>query len=112
MKKWIINLLLKFVNIEMIVDVVVGLIIKLLDYAKSKGKEGKGDSEDGLSDKKWDIAKNVVDIIGQACQYFVTIYADDNMSEDEEAKIKSDIIALLDKHNLSEKITDKIKDLA
>lgn len=106
MKKWIINLLLKFVNIEMIVDVVVGLIIKLLDYAKNKGK---GDSED---DKKWDVAKNVVDIIGQACQYFVTIYADDNMSEDEEAKIKSDIIALLDKHNLSDKITDKIKDLA
>lgn len=109
MKKWIINLLLKFVNIEMIVDVVVGLIIKLLDYAKNKGK---GDSEDDSNDKKWDIAKNVVDIIGQACQYFVTIYADDNMSEDEEAKIKSDIIALLDKHNLSDKITDKIKDLA
>lgn len=106
MKKWIINLLLKFVNIEMIVDVVVGLIIKLLDYAKSK------DDSDDSSDKKWDVAKNVVDIIGQACQYFVTIYADDNMSEDEEAKIKSDIIALLDKHNLSEKITDKIKDLA
>lgn len=106
MKKWIINLLLKFVNIEMIVDVVVGLIIKLLDYAKSKGK---GDSED---DKKWEIAKNVVDIIGQACQYFVTIYADDTMSEDEEAKIKADLLALLDKHNLSDKITDKLKDLA
>lgn len=106
MKKWIINLLLKFVNIEMIVDVVVGLIIKLLDYAKSKG------DNDDSSDKKWDVAKNVVDIIGQACQYFVTIYADDNMSEDEEAKIKSDLIALLDKHNLSDKITDKIKDLA
>lgn len=110
MKKWIINLLLKFVNIEMIVDVVVGLIIKLLDYAKSKG-DSKDDSDDS-SDKKWDIAKNVVDIIGQACQYFVTIYADDTMSEDEEAKIKSDLIALLDKHNLSDKITDKIKDLA
>lgn len=112
MKKWIINLLLKFVNIEMIVDVVVGLIIKLLDYAKSKGgSEGKGDNDDS-SDKKWDVAKNVVDIIGQACQYFVTIYADDTMSEDEEAKIKSDLIALLDKHNLSDKITDKLKDLA
>lgn len=107
MKKWIINLLLKFVNIEMIVDVVVGLIIKLLDYAKNKG----GSDSDDSDDKKWDVAKNVVDIIGQACQYFVTIYADDNMSEDEEAKIKSDIIALLDKHNLSDKITDKIKDL-
>lgn len=106
MKKWIINLLLKFVNIEMIVDVVVGLIIKLLDYAKSKGSEGDEDS-----DKKWDVAKNVVDIIGQACQYFVTIYADDKMSEDEEAKIKSDIIALIDKHGLSDKITDKIQNI-
>lgn len=103
MKKWIINLLLKFVNIEMIVDVVVGLIIKLLDYAKAKG--------DSSDDKKWDVAKNVVDIIGQACQYFVAIYDDDKMSEDEEAKIKADIVALIDKHNLSDKITDKIKDL-
>lgn len=110
MKKWIINLLLKFVNIEMIVDVVVGLIIKLLDYAKAKG-DGDSDS-DKKWDDRWEIAKNVVDIIGQACQYFVTIYADDTMSEDEEAKIKADLIALLDKHNLSDKITDKIKDLA
>lgn len=102
MKKWIINLLLKFVNIEMIIDVVVGLIVKLLDYAKGKGED---------SDKKWDVAKNVVDIIGKACQYFIAIYDDDKMSEDEEAKIKADLIALMDKHNLSDKITDKIQNI-
>lgn len=104
MKKWIINLLLKFVNIEMIIDVVVGLIVKLLDYAKGKG-DGDGDN------KKWDVAKNVVDIIGKACQYFIAIYDDDKMSEDEEAKIKADLIALMDKHNLSDKITDKIQNI-
>lgn len=75
MKNFFMNLLLKCLSLDTISSLVASCIARLLEYARGK------------SDEKWDIAKNVVNRINVWTKLFVEVYEDDQLTEEEEAKI-------------------------
>ena len=75
MKNFIIKLLFKTLTIDNVSAIAAKCVVWLLEYARKKGG------------KHWDKAKEVIRKINLWCSLFLEVYEDDELTEEEEAKI-------------------------
>lgn len=88
--KTIFNLILKFVSVDTICRLIAMAIAKLLEVARVNG----GDA--------WDKSKVCIQHIEDWCKLFNEVYADDNLTVEEEAKIEE----LIKNSTLKSKLED------
>ena len=96
MKKFLTNLLFKSMTIETVASLIAKCIVWLLEYARGKG------------DKYWDKAKNVIRKVNIWCSLFLEVYEDDELTEEEEAKIAEAIANETELQSIAEIIKKKL----
>lgn len=94
MKTIILYLIKKYLTPEAIAKLITQVIAHLLRKASKT--------------RKWDLFKNIIQRVEQACHLFNTAYEDDTMDSAEEEKIADAIEELTDKVDV-ETIIEKIK---
>lgn len=97
MKNIIIKLLFKTLTIENISALAAKCIVWLLEYARNKG------------DKYWDTAKEVIRKINNWCSLFLEVYEDDELTEEEEAKIAEAISKETNVQSIAEILNKRLK---
>ena len=96
MKKLLIKLLFKTLSIDNVSMLAAKCIVWLLEYARNKG------------DKYWDKAKAVIRKINLWCSLFLEVYEDDELTEEEEAKIAEAIANETDFQTIAEILNKKL----
>lgn len=96
MKNWLINLFFKSLTVDNISQIVARCIVWLLEYARNKG------------DKYWDTAKGVIRKINNWCSLFLEVYEDDELTEEDEAKIAEAIKNQTDVQTIANILQKKI----
>ena len=97
MKNFVIKLLFKTLTIDNVSAIAAKCIVWLLEYARNKG------------DVYWDKAKAVVRKINNWCSLFLEVYEDDELTEEEEAKIAEAISKETDLQTIAEIISKKLQ---
>lgn len=96
MKNWLINLFFKSLTVDNISHIAARCIVWLLEYARNKG------------DKYWDTAKGVIRKINNWCSLFLEVYEDDELTEEDEAKIAEAIKNQTDVQTIANILQKKI----
>lgn len=96
MKNWLINLFFKSLTVDNISQIAARCIVWLLEYARNKG------------DKYWDTAKGVIRKINNWCSLFLEVYEDDELTEEDEAKIAEAIKNQTDVQTIANILQKKI----
>ena len=96
MKNWLINLFFKSLTVDNISQIAARCIVWLLEYARNKG------------DKYWDTAKSVIRKINNWCSLFLEVYEDDELTEEDEAKIAEAIKNQTDVQTIANILQKKI----
>lgn len=96
MKNWLINLFFKSLTVDNVSQIAARCIVWLLEYARNKG------------DKYWDTAKGVIRKINNWCSLFLEVYEDDELSEEDEAKIAEAIKNQTDVQTIAKILQKKI----
>lgn len=97
MKNLLIKLLFKSLTIENISALAAKCIVWLLEYARNKG------------DKYWDTAKEVIRKINNWCSLFLEVYEDNELTEEEEAKIAEAISKETNVQSIAEILNKRLK---
>ena len=96
MKNWLINLFFKSLTVDNISQIAARCVVWLLEYARNKG------------DKYWDTAKGVIRKINNWCSLFLEVYEDDELTEEDEAKIAEAIKNQTDVQTIANILQKKI----
>lgn len=89
----ILNIMIKFLDVDTICKLISRLIARVLEKASRKGGTA------------WDVSKRVIAKTGKWCALFTEVYEDDNMTPKEEALVAEAIRNQTD----IEKVVDIIK---
>jgi len=93
MKKILIYIVKKCLSPEKIASLIAGIIANLLRKASQT--------------KNWDAIKDVIQKVEKCCKLFNEVYEDDELTEEDEAKIAQAIADLTDADSIK-KILDKV----
>jgi hypothetical protein len=93
LEKLALRLLLRAVTPERIISVATSLIVKLLAWARKRDE--------------WDKGKKIVEGMNRLSSIFLDIYADDELTEEDEEKIREELRSIADEENL-EALVDRL----